>query len=141
MGSQIIPKEFCKAKEAAAIDCSKLPPFISTSAAAAIPPPEPVSAIQPPTSAANVACAAINTPIRPADNMAFIIASSLLLIQCAVPNTTPGKPPQEPAVGAATITPMELFTSIIADTYIIVVLSTSPPINSFASYVFLNCGD
>jgi ABC-type Zn uptake system ZnuABC Zn-binding protein ZnuA len=73
--------------------------------------------------------------------MAFIIASSLLLIQCAVPKTTPGKPPQEPAVGAATITPIELFTSIIADTYIIVVLSTSPPINSFASYIFLNCGD
>ena len=104
-----------RAMEAAANDCGKVPFLNSTMPAAAIPEPDPHSAMQPPTSAAKVACAAMNTPMIPAANMAFTLSSSDNFNTWAVPNTAPGKAPQDPAVGAATITPIELFTSIMAE--------------------------
>ena len=135
MGSQINPSTFCKANEAAERDCAKLPLAIPTNAAAAIPEPEPHSAIHPPTSAANVACAAIKTPISPAASIALTISSSDSSNEVAIPMIAPGKAPQDPAVGAATITPMELFTSMMAETYMMMMLFTSPPIKR----LFVSC--
>ena len=42
------------------------------------------------------------------------------------PITVPGKAPQEPAVGAATIRPMELFISIMAVIYMMIVFNNCP---------------
>ncbi len=52
--SQVMPKEFCRAWEAALSCCSRLPPASPVMAAAAMLAPEPHSAMQPATSAAKV---------------------------------------------------------------------------------------
>lgn len=77
---------------------------------------EPPSAWQPPTSAANVQRVAINTPMRPPASSALAISSSDNFISSAMAITAAGSAAQAPAVGAATITPIELFTSISAVT-------------------------
>ena len=141
IGSHISPSEFCKASDAAAMACSSVPPFNPTKAAAAIPPAEPVSAIQPPTSAAKVAFFVIKTPINPAVSIALIISSSGRLMACARPKIAPGRAPQEPAVGAATMIPMELLTSIVAETYKVIKLLASPPKSFFDSKFSLNNKD
>ena len=41
-------------------------------------------------------------------------------MECAAPNNAPGNAPQLPAVGAATITPIEDFTSIMALVYMMI---------------------
>ena len=58
--------------------------------------------MQPPTSAAKVACAAIKTPINPAASKPFIFSVSVAPIDSPMPIIAPGRAPQEPAVGAAT---------------------------------------
>ena len=141
IGSHIRPSEFCKAREAAPMACNSVPPFKPTKAAAAIPPAEPVSAIQPPTSAAKVAFFAIKTPINPAESKAFTISSSGKFMECAMPKTAPGNAPQEPAVGAATMMPIELLTSITAETYIVIKLLASPPNNLWDDNLSWNCKD
>ena len=77
---------------------------------------EPPSAWQPPTSAANVQRVAMNTPMSPLASIAFAISSSPSPISSAIAITAPGSAAHAPAVGAATMTPMELFTSISAVT-------------------------
>ena len=92
-------------------------PFASvTNAAAAMPDPAPHSAWQPPVSAAKVGPAAMKTPIMPAASIPRVISSSDNPISLAAPMTAPGSPPHDPAVGAATITPIALFASIMAVT-------------------------
>ena len=54
----------------------------------------------------------MKTPISPLASRAFAIASSSRFMLSAIAITAPGKAAQAPAVGAATITPIELFTSI-----------------------------
>ena len=58
--------------------------------------------------------AATKTPIRPAASIALTVSSSERPIALAAPTHAPGNPPQAPAVGAATITPIALLTSIRA---------------------------
>ena len=113
-GSQIRPSMFCRAIEAAARPCSGVPPAISTRAAAAMPEPAPHSAWQPAFSAAKVERVAMKVPIRPAVRSPRVRVSSSRPSTFAAPSTEPGTAPQAPAVGAATITPMELLTSIRA---------------------------
>ncbi len=96
--------------------CLVVPLASVTSAAAAMPDPAPHSAWHPPTSAAHVAWAAMNTPIKPAASMALVMSSNESPMALAAPMQAPGSPPHAPAVGAATITPMELFISIMAVT-------------------------
>ena len=85
-------------------------PFASvTNAAAAMPEPAPHSAWQPPVSAAKVAWAAMKTPIMPAASIPRVISSSDRPMSLAAPMQAPGSPPHAPAVGAATMTPIELF--------------------------------
>ncbi len=115
-GSQIMPRMFCSARDAAATACPVLPFASVTNAAAAIPEPAPHSAWQPPVSAAKVAWAAMKTPIMPAASIPFVISSSDKPMSLAAPMQAPGNPPHAPAVGAATITPIELFVSIRAVT-------------------------
>ena len=67
---------------------------------------------QPPTSAANVQRVAMKTPMRPLASAALAISFSDFPIVSAIAITAPGKAAEAPAVGAATMTPMELFTSI-----------------------------
>ena len=95
---------------------SALPPARVTRAAAAMPEPEPHSARQPQTSAAKVEWAEMKTPISPAASMARVMSVSDRPMASAAAMTAPGSPPQEPAVGAATMTPMALLTSIRAVT-------------------------
>ena len=96
--------------------------------AAAIAAAAPPSAWQPPTSAAKDQRRAMNTPTRPAASMR---PGHLLLVE--PPSTRPARSPrpgraaQAPAVGAATITPIELFTSISAVRSSTIRLSTGPP--------------
>ena len=59
---------------------------------------------------------AMNTPINPAASIALAISSSSLPISSAIAITAPGSAAHAPAVGAATITPMLLFTSMMAVT-------------------------
>ena len=103
------------AKQVGELDADKLESW-TAELAAAIPDPAPHSAWHPPISAANVAWAAMNTPIIPAASIALVTSSSESPIALAAPMQAPGSPPQAPAVGAATITPIELFISIIAVT-------------------------
>ena len=92
-------------------------PFASvTSAAAAMLAADPPSAWHPPTSAAKVHLVAIKTPMMPLARKALAISSSDRFISSAMAMTAPGNAAQAPAVGAATITPIELFTSISAVT-------------------------
>ena len=116
IGSQIIPRLDCKAMEAAATACSRLPPARVTRPAADIPDAEPHSAWQPPISAENVAPRAMKTPIIPAASRAFTAASSSSPRNSAAARQVPGKTPHEPAVGAATTRPMELLHSMVAVT-------------------------
>ena len=113
-GSQISPIMLCSASDAAVSACSREPPARVTMPAAAIAAAEPPSAWQPPTSAANDHGVQINTPINPAAKSARAIASSSSCIDSATVITAAGKAAQAPAVGAATITPIELFTSMSA---------------------------
>ena len=115
-GSQMRPSMLWNAMEAAATDCARVPPASVTSAAAAMQAAEPPSAWQPPTSAANVQRVAMNVPIIPLASIAFAMSSSAKPISSAMAMTAPGRAAQAPAVGAATITPIALFTSISAET-------------------------
>lgn len=76
----------------------------------------PPSAWQPPTSAAKVQRVVKTVPTRPAASIARAMASSPTPISSAMAITAPGRPAHAPAVGAATITPIALFTSIRAVT-------------------------
>ena len=113
-GSQIRPSMLCSAMEAAASDCSRVPSARVTRPAAAIAAADPPSAWQPPTSAANDQADVMKIPIRPAASNARAIASSSRPRLRATTITAAGRAAQAPAVGAATITPIELFTSIRA---------------------------
>ena len=104
----------CIASEAAARACGSVPSASVTIPAAAIAAAEPPSAWQPPTSAANDQGVQMNTPTNPAASRARAIASSSSSIDSASVITAAGRAAQAPAVGAATITPIELFTSIMA---------------------------
>ena len=116
---------FWSAIEAASAHRRALPPASWTSAAAAMPEPAPHSTWQPPTSAAKVAPSAMKIPTSPAASIARVISARPMPSARAAPITEPGRQPQEPAVGAATITPIELFVSIIAVIDFIIELSTS----------------
>ncbi len=68
-------------------------------------------------------------PIIPLASNAFAIATSSNPISSAIATTAPGNAAQAPAVGAAIITPIELFTSIKAVTYNIIRFN-APPFNN-----------
>ena len=70
-----------------------------------------------------------------------MVSSSERPRESDTPSTAPGMAPHDPAVGAATITPMELFTSMMAETYMMIRLSTSPSTSFFASIRALNFTD
>lgn len=89
---------------------------MSTSAAAAMHAAEPPSAWQPPTSAAKVQRVAMKTPMTPLASIAFAISCSPSPRASAMAITAPGSAAHAPAVGAATMTPMALFTSMSAVT-------------------------
>ena len=105
-----------RAIDAAATAWASVPPARVTSAAAAMLEADPPSAWQPPASAANVHRVAMNTPINPLANSARAIVASSCPRPSAMAITAPGSAAQAPAVGAATMTPIALFTSINADT-------------------------
>mmetsp|Transcript_23424 Transcript_23424/g.68426 ORF Transcript_23424/g.68426 Transcript_23424/m.68426 type:complete len:243 (-) Transcript_23424:1071-1799(-) len=113
MGSQVMPKAFCSARDAAARACSFDPPARLTMAAAAMLEPAPHSAMHPPTSAAKVASRWMNTPISPATKNASQTWRSVDPRESATAKTAPGQAPQDPAVGAATIKPIEDLTSMM----------------------------
>src|SRR5690606_15040050 len=113
-GSHTRPSMFFKAMATASADMEGVPPAISTTAAAAIPVAEPTSAWQPPAAPEINALLAITYPMAPPTNRARTICSRLLPKRSAAANTQPGRMPQEPAVGVATIVPIAAFTSEVA---------------------------
>ena len=72
---------------------------------------EPTSAWQPPSAPEREASFSITRPIPPAVKNARTRASSLAPFSAATVNRTAGSTPQAPAVGAATIRPMQALTS------------------------------
>ena len=67
----------------------------------------------------------MNTPMSPAASMALTISSRGSPSVRPTPISVPGSPPHDPAVGAATMTPIALFTSMIAVMYLVTLLNRS----------------
>ena len=106
-GSQTRPSWFTIEIAQASPHCEGVPPMSSTSAAAAIPEALPHSAWQPPWAPATLAFCAITMPMAPAVNMDMTTSRSAKPRSSYRDTRHPGRMPQLPAVGAATIRPME----------------------------------
>ena len=113
-GSHTRPITFLSAIAAACSACAGLPPESSTSAAAAMAAPVPVSAWQPPSAPLMLAPQAMSMPTAPAVRSPAQSAASLQPRDSAAVSSTPGRMPLAPAVGAATMRPMDAFTSTTA---------------------------
>ena len=73
-------------------------------------------------------------------NKASIIFSLVISYSSCIAKSSPGTTPEDPAVGAATISPIEALHSSTAIAYIIALLSIDPPIFlpcSICSCIFL----
>ena len=113
-GSQTRPSRLLIAIAIASDACSGVPPAISTAAAAAIPDALPTSAWHPPAAPAIMALFAITMPKPLAQNSIWTICSSVRPSLSLIANITPGKVPDEPAVGVAQMIPNEALTSLVA---------------------------
>ena len=69
-------------------------------------------------------------PTSPAASIARVISSFDLPSAKPAPSSVPGRQPQEPAVGAATTTPIALFVSMIAVTDFMTLLRMSQGISA-----------
>jgi len=112
IGSQTRPMTFFRAVAAASSDWRGVPPRTDTMPAAAMAAADPVSAWQPPSAPDTVALRVIIIPIAPETKSASMTWSSLQSNCSAVVSKLPGRIPQDPAVGAATIRPIEALTSM-----------------------------
>ena len=90
---------------------SGVPPISSTTAPDAIAAAEPHSAWHPPSAPEKVAFIPIIIPIAEAANNPVISSSSVLFNNSPALKITAGNIPHEPAVGHATILPIEPLTS------------------------------
>ena len=113
-GSQARPSMFFSARAMAWAACSGLPPAISVTAEAAMALAEPISAWQPPAAPEMPARLAITKPTAPAVNRWRTTTSSGSPIFSWMASITPGRTPEEPAVGVAQMRPMAAFTSLVA---------------------------
>ena len=110
-GSHTSPSWFLMAIAAALAAISGVPPFSSTKAAAAMAAALPHSAWQPPSAPAMLACWARTRPMPPAAASASQ-ACWRLAPRCSImASTAPGRMPQLPAVGLATMRPMAALYS------------------------------
>ena len=100
--------------------------MISTAAAAAMAEAAPTSAWHPASAPATEAFRIRRYPTAPAVYRPFKISSSDRSYSSWRASRTPGTTPEEPAVGAATITPIEAFTSRTAIAYIMALDIRSP---------------
>ena len=126
IGSQTSPSRLDIAMDIACALCSALPPAASTAAAAPIADALPTSAWQTPVAPAISAFLAITRPNPPAVKRERIICSSLRSILFSNKNKTPGKVPEDPAVGVAQITPIEALTSLVATAFCTAAIIVSP---------------
>ena len=75
---------------------------------------EPHSAWQPPSAPEMLARVAMVCPTAAATNSASTALRSLMFLSSIIASTAPGRMPQAPAVGAATILPMHALHSAVA---------------------------
>ncbi len=113
-GSQTRPSTFASAVATAFPIIRGVPPASSTTAAAAIAAAEPHSAWQPPSAPARHALFAITMPTAEAVKRDITQARSDSFLSACMVRTAAGRIPLLPAVGAATMRPMEAFSSEIA---------------------------
>ncbi|KRL24095.1 hypothetical protein FC37_GL000683 [Lactobacillus gallinarum DSM 10532 = JCM 2011] len=126
IGSQTRPSKLDIAIDIACALCSALPLAASTAAAAPMADALPTSAWQPPVAPAISALLAITRPNPPAVKRKRIICSSVKLSRFSNKNKTPGKIPEEPAVGVAQMTPIAALTSLVATAFCTAVMIVSP---------------
>ena len=105
-GSHTSPSRFDMASDAAVRACSGEPPMSWAHAAAAMAAALPTSAWQPPSAPATHAPVWMFSPMAAAQKSASSTSASGAPRWSARASTQPGTTPAEPAVGAATITPM-----------------------------------
>ena len=105
-GSQTRPSRLPIAVEAASRASSGVPPRSSTRAAAAIAEADPTSAWQPPSAPETEALRARRAPTALAHHRASTTCSSVAPTASPTARRQPGTTPADPAVGAATITPI-----------------------------------
>ena len=125
-GSHTSPRMFLRAMAAAVNTCSGVPPLISTSAPAAMAAALPVSAWHPPDAPDMLAFRAITVPMAPAQNRLLQTASSECPAILPPATSTAGRIPLAPAVGAATIVPIDALTSVTASAEATIVARFSP---------------
>ena len=113
-GSHTSPSMFLTAIAAALNEAAGDAPQSSASAAAAIADAEPISAWHPPSAPEMLALRAIITPTAPAANKPLTRSLSVNPCFSLHITSTAGSTPLAPAVGAATIRPIEAFTSATA---------------------------
>ena len=106
-GSHTRPRMFFRAMATAEPTISGVPPASSTIVADA----EPHSAWQPPLAPAREALLAITIPMAEAVKRDITHCFSDRCFSSSIVRTAAGRIPQLPAVGAATIRPMEAFSS------------------------------
>ena len=116
-GSHTSPMSEESAFAAASRACAGVPPAISTAAAAAMAAAAPISAWQPPSAPDTVALRAMRYPTAPAASSPRRSAAASRPRSCSRASSTPGTTPAEPAVGAATMRPMDAFVSSTASAY------------------------
>ena len=105
---------FLRAIAAASRHALGLAPQSSANAAAAIAAPEPTSAWHPPAAPEMLAFFAIMIPTAPAVNSPFTRSLSVNPCFSLHITSTAGSTPLAPAVGVATILPIEALTSVTA---------------------------
>ena len=129
-GSQTSPIWLMMAIPSASPEAAGLPPINSTRAAAAIPDAEPHSAWHPPSAPAIEAVWAITIPNAPAVKMDITISLFGSPLSSYMETRQPGRIPQEPAVGVATILPiaaLQLDTHIALPMAFVKKIPESPP--------------
>ena len=126
MGSHARPSRLPRAMEEALSACSGVPPSICASAAAAMAAAEPTSAWQPPSAPATLALRESSMPTAAAHQSACWMSFSPVPRASPAEMTHPGTTPEEPAVGAATMTPMVAFCSRTAMARVTACVSGAP---------------
>ena len=114
MGSHTSPMSPESAVAAAARHWAGVPPIISTAALAAMALAVPTSAWQPPSAPDTVDARATSMPTAAAlASPRFSCSRARPFSSCSA-NSTAGSTPADPAVGAATMRPMQAFVSSTA---------------------------
>ena len=117
---------------AAVKHCAGVPPKSSHAALAAMALAAPTSAWQPPSAPATVAFLVIKYPIAAAFAKALMSSSSLNPCSSCAAKSIAGTTPEEPAVGAATMRPIDAFVSSTAMAYVVARASIGSAMHTLA---------